>query len=172
MKKIIGCLTLALLTSACGWQLRGTADISKNLSQVYIAADESKGALVSELKKSLIANNVKLLDDSKQANYILTIHQENQDKRTTGVGSDALSSAYELTLKAGYEISTKNTVLPSKATAISVRNFNYTAASISSATQEEALLITEMRRDLIQQILRRLNAVVTHPPVASSSNPE
>jgi len=171
MKKIIGCITLALLTSACGWQLRGTAEIPQNLSQLYVSADESKGPLVSELKKTLKANHVNVLDDSQDAAYILTVHEETKDKRTAGVGSDALSSAYELTLKADYEIRTKNNVLPTKATATSVRSFNYNTASISSATQEEALLITEMRRDLVQQMLRRLNAVITHPQAQPTTTP-
>lgn len=169
MKKIIGCLTIALLTTACGWQLRGTAEIPQNLSQLYVSADESKGPLVTELKKTLKANHVSVLDNSQDANYILTIHEETTDKRTAGVGSDALSSAYEITLKANYEIRTKNNVLPTKATATSVRSFNYNTASISSATQEEALLITEMRRDLVQQMLRRLNAVITHPQAQPST---
>lgn len=169
MKKIIGCLTIALLTTACGWQLRGTAEIPQNLSQLYVSADESKGPLVTELKKTLKANHVTVLDDKQDANYILAIHEETKDKRTAGVGSDALSSAYELTLKADYEIRTKNNVLPTRATATSVRSFNYNTASISSATQEEALLITEMRRDLVQQMLRRLNAVITHPQAQPST---
>lgn len=173
MKKIIGCFTLALLASvllsACGWQLRGTAEIPQGLSQLYIAADDSKGPLAIELQKTLKANRVIPMTDSQNANYTLTLHEETKDKRTVGVGSDALSSAYELTLKAAYEIRTKNSALPTKAIAISVRSFSYNTASISSATQEEALLLGEMRRDLVQQILRRLNAVVTHPQAPSSN---
>ncbi|HWV16235.1 MAG TPA: LPS assembly lipoprotein LptE [Cellvibrio sp.] len=172
MKKIIAGVMLALLTSACGWQLRGTADIPQNLSHLYIETSEEKSPLVTELRKSLTANHIGLTDDSQNANYILTLREEKRDKRTVGVGSDALSSAYELSLKADYEIRGKNNPLPAKATAISIRNFNYNTASISSATQEEALLITEMRRDLVQQMLRRLNAVVTHPQTPSANKSE
>lgn len=169
MKKIISCLALALITSACGWQLRGTAEIPRGLSQLYISVGDSKGPLVIELYKTLKANHVNLVDDSQNANYILTLQEESRDKRTVGVGSDALSSAYELTLKAAYEIRTRDSVLPTKATAVSVRSFSYNTASISSATQEEALLISEMRRDLVQQMLRRLNAVVSHPQAPSNN---
>lgn len=169
MKKIISCLALALITSACGWQLRGTAEIPQGLSQLYVSVDDSKGPLAIELQRSLKANHVKLTDESQNANYMLTVREETKDKRTVGVGSDALSSAYELTLKAAYEIRTKNSALPTKATAVSVRSFSYNTASISSATQEEALLINEMRRDLVQQILRRLNAVVSHPQAPTTN---
>ena len=174
MKKIISCFTLALLAStllisACGWQLRGTAEVPKGLSQLYVAATDHKDLLTIELKKTLKANRVTLVDNSQDANYTLTLNEESKDRRTVSVGSDALSSAYELTLKVAYEIRTKNTALPTKATAVSVRSFSYNTASISSAAQEEALLISEMRRDLVQQMLRRLNSVVTHSQTPSNS---
>lgn len=168
MKKIISCLVLALMTSACGWQLRGTAEIPKGLSQLYVSVEDSKGPLAIELQKTLKANHVTLVDASENANYTLIVHEESKDKRTVGVGSDALSSAYELTLKTTYEIRTKNTALPTKANAVSVRNFSYNTASLSSATLEEALLFNEMRRDIVQQMLRRLNAVVTHPQATNN----
>lgn len=170
MKKIIGCVFFSVLASACSWHLRGTEEMPHNLSQLYIFADDSKGAMATELRQLLKANHVALLDNSTDANYMLLVHEETKDKRTAGVGNDALSSAYELTLKADYEIRVKNSELITKATASSVRNFNYNAASISSATQEEALLVKEMHRDLAQQMLRRLNAVIAHPPTTSSES--
>ena len=183
MKKIISCLVLTLLTSACGWHLRGAIDVPQNLSQLYISAVEARNTstsksttnsiatstteLMSELRQLLKANRISVVDDSKVANYELNILEETIDKRTAGVGNDALSSAYEITLKADYEIRTKNSVLATKATASSLRSFNYNTASISSSAQEEMLLIKEMRRELVQQMLRRLNAVITHPTTSS-----
>ncbi len=183
MKKIISCLALTLLTSACGWHLRGAVDVPQNLSQLYISAVETRSTstsksttnsvatstteLISELRQLLKANRISVVDDSKAANYELNILEETIDKRTAGVGNDALSSAYEITLKANYEIRTKNSVLATKAAASSLRSFNYNTASISSSAQEEMLLIKEMRHELVQQMLRRLNAVITHPTTSS-----
>jgi LPS-assembly lipoprotein len=181
MKKIIGCITLTLLTSACGWHLRGAVDMPQDLSQLHISAVETRGTstdksittfstteLMTELRQQLKANRISVIDDSKAANYELIILEESMDKRTAGVGTDALSSAYEITLKAEYEIRTKNNARLVPATASSVRSFNYNTASLSSSAQEEMLLIKEMRRDLVQQMLRRLNAVVRHPETNNS----
>lgn len=181
MKKIIGCITLTFLTSACGWHLRGAVDMPQDLSQLYISAVETRSTstnkstttfstteLMTELRLQLKANRISVIDDSNAANYQLIILEESMDKRTAGVGTDALSSAYEITLKTEYEIRTKNSARSVKATASSVRSFNYNTASLSSSAQEEMLLIKEMRRDLVQQMLRRLNAVVRHPETNSS----
>ncbi|RYY73950.1 MAG: hypothetical protein EOO52_13800 [Gammaproteobacteria bacterium] len=170
MNKLIASCLIALTLSACGWHIRGAIDLPKDLSQLYISAIDSKGALMTELRQLLKTNRVSLVDDESQANYSLNILEESKDRRTAGVGGDTQSSSYELTLKAVYEIRLKNSSEVTKATAISVRSYNYNPGSINSATQEEILLDQEMRRELAQQMLRRLNAVVTNPPVEKNTS--
>lgn len=170
MKNIFVFFTLIFLTTACGFHLRGTVEVPKNIDRLYISALDTKGALITELRQQLKTNRVSLTEDPLAANYSLNILDEGREKRTAGVGGDALSSAYEITLKANYEITIKNNPYPIKAVAISVRSFNYNTASINSATQEENLLDNEMRRDLAQQMLRRLNAVIAHPEAEKSKS--
>lgn len=168
MKNIFATICITLIATACSWHLRGSVATPKELTNLYVSAVDSKGALISELRQQLKANRITITDDPTSAEYSLNITDENKEKRTAGVGGDALSSAYEITLKANYEIVLKNNSHPIKAVAISVRSFNYNTASINSATQEEAMLDSEMRRDVAQQMLRRLNAVITHPPIEKS----
>jgi LPS-assembly lipoprotein len=168
MKKLLTCLTLGLALSACNWHLRGSTEDTNQLSQLYISAIDSRGALMTELRHILKASHTAITQDSLAANYSLRILEEKKEKRSAGVGGDSLSSAYEITMTAPYEIQLKNSNQIIKGTAISVRSFNYNTAAINSAAQEEAVLDTEMRRDLAQQMLRRLNAVIAHPPVEKS----
>jgi LPS-assembly lipoprotein len=169
MNKLIASCLIALTLSACGWHIRGAIDLPKDLS-LYISAVDSKGALMTELRQLLKANRVTFIENESDAQAVLTIIEELPDRRSAGVGGDALSSSYELTLKAIYEIRLKNSTEVSKATAVSVRSYKYKTDSINSATQEEILLFEEMRRELAQQMLRRLNAVVTNPPVEKSKS--
>jgi LPS-assembly lipoprotein len=170
MKKIIaGCL-IALTLSACGWQLRGSMELPKNLSHLYVSAIDSRGALITDLRQLLKTNRVTLVASEAEAQYSLAILEETKDRRTVGIGGDALSSAYEITRKTNYEIRLKNSEYTTKGTAISVRSFNYNTTAINSATQEENLLDQEMRRDIAQQMLRRLNAVITNPDSNANTN--
>jgi len=164
MKKIIALAFMVVSISACGWHIRGSVELPKQLSNLYISATDSKGALITDLRQLLKTNRVTLVDNAADANYSLDILEETKDRRTAGVGGDEVTSAYEITLKANYEIRLKNNNQVTKGSAISVRNFNYNTAAINSATQEELLLDQEMRRDLAQQILRRLSATVANPP--------
>lgn len=164
MKKTIALAFFSLCLSACGWHIRGSLDMPKQLSNLHVSASDSKGPLITDLRQLLKTNRVSLVEKAADANYSLNILDETKDRRTAGVGGDELSSAYEITLKANYEIHLKNSNQTVKASAISVRNFNYNTSAINSATQEELLLDQEMRRDLAQQILRRLSAVIANPP--------
>lgn len=174
MKKIIACLALSLLTTACGWHLRGSTSSSNDnlsaLSPLYVSAVEAKSELMLELRQQIKARHIGVSNTATDANYSLTILLETKDKHTTGVSSNALSSAYEITLKADYEIRIKGSEMPIKATATSLRSFNYNSSALNSAAQEELLLEKEMRRELAQQMLRRLNAAVTHPAIEKTTD--
>lgn len=163
MKKLITFTCLTLLLSACGWQLRGTQDGNSSVKELYVSAIDGKGALMSEMHQLLKSYHIREIDNVKNAHYAIYIKEENKDKRTAGVGGDAASSAYEITMKVKYEIHLLDTKTVSEGTAIVVRSYNYNTGAINSATQEEIILDQEMRRDIAQQMLRRLNAVVANP---------
>jgi LPS-assembly lipoprotein len=92
------------------------------------------------------------------------------DKRTAGVGADALTSAYEMILSVNYSLSHEGVLLtPTNAKASVVRTYNYNVNNANGATQEEALIIREMRRELAQQLLRRLKSLSQHYKVATDA---
>lgn len=159
MQKILICM-LVLLTAACGWHLRGTMTEQATIDRLYLSAREVHGDLVNELRQMLRSSDVSLVESADQAPYRLSIMEERADRRVVGVGGDALASAYELTLEADYEIRDyNNQLLIPIATSSVTRSYDYSPSDATSASQQEALLQREMRRDLAQQILRRLYAV-------------
>ena len=162
IKNIFNCALVILLLSACGWHLHGSINMPTQLNNLYISATNAKGAQITDLRQLLKTHHISLTEDETNANYSLNILEESKVRRTAGVGGDALSSSYEITLKAHYEIRMKNSAEKTKGDAISVRSFNYNTASINSATQEELILDGEMRRDLSQQMLRHLSAVIVN----------
>lgn len=125
---------------------------------------------MTDLRQLLKTNRIALVENAADSNCELAILEETKDRHTAGVGGNELSSSYEITLKAKYEIRIKNTNQVTRGTAISVRNFNYNTSAINSATQEELLLDQEMRRDLAQQMLRRLSAATNPTDSKAATN--
>lgn len=157
MKKIIAGL-LVISLSACGWHLRGSAegkDTSSAPIELSIATDDNYSPLLNILRQSLRAYTI--TETTGKAPYILTVGKENMDKRTAGVGVDALTSAYEVILSVEYSITRNAELLTAPKTKASIsRTYNYNINNAATAAQEEALILRELRRELAQQILRRL----------------
>src|SRR5690606_23076450 len=95
-----------------------------------------------------------------KATLNLFILEELQDRRTAAVGADALTSAYELTLTVEYELlSAKGEAVGTVDTVTVTRTFDFIAEGASSGAREEAKLLSEMRREIAQQLIRRMSAL-------------
>ncbi len=154
MKQLVIILGIALLT-ACGWHLRGSnPDISTKMEwvDITITADDEYTSLFTYLRPSLETYRLK---ESPSSTHQLQIKNLLLDRRTAGVGADALTSAYELTLSVEYRLA-NDAQSPEKHTRASItRTYNYNLNNANGAAQEEALILREMHRELAQQILRR-----------------
>jgi len=154
MKKslIIFCI---FLLSACGWHLRGNNPqiaSNANWADLVIHADDGYTALFTYLRPQLDTYRIKETD---KASNTLDIQKLTLDKRTAGVGADALTSAYELTLSVEYRLVTNLQATDKFTRATVTRTYNYNLNNASGAAQEEALILREMHRELANQILRR-----------------
>ena len=89
--KILGVLLVgSLLLSACGFQLRGLAQLS--FHNIFIQG--STLSMSKELKKSLETNGVKVVTDSEDAELMLELLSEETDKRILSIGGDGKVSEY------------------------------------------------------------------------------
>lgn len=161
MKKIIAGL-LILSLSACGWHLRGSASGSDKLAMtqpldLIIKSSDDHSQLVNTLRQALPSYKITEVDAGSSTTLELNIGREELDKRTAGVGSDALTSAYEIILRVPFDLTGRNGPLTPKDTSASItRTYNYNVNNANSAAQEEELVLREMRRELAQTILRRV----------------
>jgi len=159
-------LSCILSVSACGWRLRGTLALPSNLNVLHVDAVDAHGDLITDLKRLLMANKITLTDKASEAPFSVLIVQERSDRRTVSVSNNALVAEYELTMEVDYRITEQDKPdSVSMATASVVRSFDFDENDVIGKGEEEGLIQKEMRRDLVQQIVRRLQVL------ASSSNP-
>jgi len=175
MKKIIVSL-LVLTLSACGWHLRGSVAGEDKLAMntpldLVIVAKDDHSPLVIALRESLPGYKIQEVTAANAGSLTLTLESEKLDRRTAGVGSDALTSAYELTLRVDYSINNASgsTITPRDTNARISRTYNYNVNNANGATQEEELVLQEMRRELAQSVLRRLKKLSALPAPAPAA---
>jgi LPS-assembly lipoprotein len=169
-------LLLALSISACGWHLRGSAQGGDRLAMsqpldLSITAKDNFTPLTNELRRQLATFRITEVDN---APTVLELGTERMDRRTAGVGSDALTSAYEIVLTVDYQIVQQGVNLTPMNTQTSLaRSYDYDVNNASSATREEELVLSEMRKELAQTILRRVKNLSARSlaPVSTDLSP-
>ena len=162
MKRLLFTFPLIIvlaLTSACGWHLRGTITSLDNVESVHLTFGSADKSFIRDLEQMLEQQGISLVDAAKPETITLSIQDYQLDKRTVSVGSDALAAAYQLAITVKYTIHRGETLLVSDGEAQSRRSYDFDSNQVLSKNKEETLLKEDMNKDLINQLLRRLQHV-------------
>lgn len=146
---------LALIISACGFQLRGAADLSfKNL---YIQG--AKLNLSKDLERQLKTNGVKIVDQVEDAELVLDLMNESNQKRIMSLSGGGLVREFELLYFLNFRIREASNPLWGQVQTIrGRRDFSYNDNALLGKAEEELRLNSDMRNDAIRELLRRLTA--------------
>ena len=147
---------LALALSACGYQLRGVADLSfKNLHIQGAPLSISK-----DLRKSLKINGIQVVDSAEQADLLLELLSETNEKRILSLSGKGVVREYELNYRASFR--TRAPASPTWSAPQTVqtrRSFSYNDTDLLGKGDEEAMLNIDMHKDAVRELMRRLTAV-------------
>lgn len=164
---IIASTTIA----SCGWQLRGAPKNFPPGSQLYITADNPRSDIAAELTRLLQVGGLPMAESSSTADYVLTIHQEEETRRTVAVDAKGRASEYELTTSALYSIhGSAGQTLLDNAEADVHRALEWDDNQVVSKGEEERKLREEMRRELINRIIDRLRRIDVNAPPADRTD--
>ncbi len=156
IKRNLMVIGLAVLLSACGFQLRGTGDVQFALKELDVSARNAYGETVNQVREVLQDNGVRVYPG---APYRLVLSDEQENQRSASFTSAARTAEYELTKTLTYEIrGSKDLLLMSNK--LEVQSY-YTqdGNNLIGGDQEAAQLRQEMNRELIQQLVQRLQQV-------------
>lgn len=153
MKRNLVVIGLAVLLSACGFQLRGTGEAQFALKEIDLQARNAYGDTVKDLRQLLENNGVKVHNG---APYRLLLGNEQVSQRTASYTSSARSAEYQLTNQLNYEIrGSKNMLLLQDQLEVQ-GTYVHDGNNLVGSTQESDQLRQEMRRELIQRLSLRL----------------
>ena len=162
--RIVAILVLALLTAACGFQLRGQAKLP--FDTLYVACPRT--AAGNELKRNIIAGtSTRLVDSAAAAQAVLSVAPEKRSKII--LSFDASGQAAELQLRYRLKFRVHDAqgrdYLPQSEIRLT-RDISYSGTQVLAKESEEALLYRDMQSDMVQQILRRLAASPAEPKLS------
>ncbi|WP_160078462.1 LPS assembly lipoprotein LptE [Pseudomonas sp. 8AS] len=156
MKRNLMVIGLAVLLSACGFQLRGTGTADFALKEVDLQARNAYGDTVKQVRQTLENSGVKV---HTGAPYTLSLANEKESQRTASYTSNARSAEYELTTTLDYEIrGEKNLLLLNDQLEVQT-TYVHDENNLIGSDQESGQLRQEMRRELVQQMVLRLQLI-------------
>ncbi len=153
---LIAALLFSLALSACGFQLRGAADLS--FKTMYIQG--GKLSILRELKQSLKANGIQVVDETEGAELFLELINETYQKRILSLSGKGVVREFELNYRVNFR--TREPASPTWSQVQSVqsrRDFSYNDNALLGKAGEEEMLNNDMRKDAVREVLRRLTAI-------------
>jgi LPS-assembly lipoprotein len=150
-------LLLLLLIEACGFQLRGSADVP--FSTLYLPG--ATGGIALDLKRHIQAGtNARVVDDPKQADAVLQFSHESREKEILSLTGTGRVREFRLRYRVGWRVhdGKGGDYVPQNSLELT-RDVSFNDAEVLAKEAEEQLLYRDMQSDMVQLIMRRLSAV-------------
>lgn len=154
MRRLILCLFIVVL-AGCGFHLRG--QVALPYSTLHISGP-SATSVSNSLKRVLRSSGVRLVDRQEDAELTLVILSDVREKSILSLSAAGRAQEYELRQRLSYRIITAGEPDLPAGEILSQRSISFNDAQVLAKESEENLLYRDMENDVVQQLLRRLQA--------------
>ena len=154
IKRNLLVMGLAVLLSACGFQLRGTGTNELSIKELDVSARNAYGNTVTQLRQTLENSGVRV---GAGAPYKLVLVDEKETQRNLSYASAGRASDIELNTLVVYELQGRDH-LPLMGDNIQVQKIvSHDGNNLVGSDAEIIQVRKEMRRDLVQRVVLRLS---------------
>ncbi len=160
---------LILLVSGCGFSLRGSDVLAVKFSSLQLNSQQSNSEFTQLLRRSLLASDIEIYSDSDIFSTdlndfnaglpLLSIANEQVVTRPLTVNPRARAAQVELRLSIDIAVTLAGQFLVEPETLFVERSYFEDIENISGNQAEIEIISAEMRRELTNQLMRRLAAV-------------
>ena len=154
-------VTCCLLLVSCGFHLRGTSSVAlpPELSTLRVTmGGAGYPPLLVEVRNALLVQgDVRLTDDVSASVPVLQLLSETSESQVLAIDSSGRISAYLLNYRVTYSLigADKKSLLQNQSVKLQ-REYGFDRLNVLASEKQSEFLQSEMRRDVAQQILRRL----------------
>ena len=152
----MGAMMLAGTLTACGFHLRG--EVSYAFTSLYVSTTAT-APLTVELKRALENGGVKLVGAADAGEAILDVGNVSDDKTVLSLSSGGRVREYQLIKRVTMALHDANgrDWLPASEIVIR-RAYTFNETEVLAREAQETRMLKEMQTDVVQQIVRRLQA--------------
>ncbi|KAA0970032.1 LPS assembly lipoprotein LptE [Pseudomonas sp. ANT_H12B] len=153
IKRNLLVMGLAVLLSACGFQLRGTGTTELAFKELDLSARNAYGETVTQMRQVLEGSGVKVYSG---APYKLVLTDEQETQRILSYAGAGRTGEYQMSTVLSYDIRGQGE-LPLLSDKLEVQKvFIHDGNNLVGSDQEANDARKEMRRELVQRMMLRL----------------
>lgn len=161
-----------LLLSACGFHPRGTLVLPQGAEKIYITGVAPSKPLARDIALLYTRAGGTVVESHDEADAVLDILGESNDRRVAAVNSAGRVSQYELYYGLTFRLlDLHGEVIHPESSVGVTRDYAFDPNNVLGKAQEEGLLRDDMRQQAVGQMLRRL-ARGTHIQPSSGEKPD
>lgn len=153
-------LLLALVLPACGFHLRGQVNLPPEMAHTYVQGLSQYNDLGRDLRRLLEGSGVQVVESREQATAILDIIDNQASRRVLSVQAGGKVQEYELIQRLVFSVRTADGRLLLEPQELELaREYLYDRFDPLASSSQEGEIRTEMRRDITQMLMLRLQAL-------------
>ena len=156
IKRNLLVMGLAVLLSACGFQLRGTGTNELAIKELDVSARNAYGETVTQLRQVLQSSGVNVYTG---APYKLVLTDEQEGPRILSYAGAGRTGEYQVTTVLSYDIRGENNLSLMSDKLEVQKVFIHDGNNLVGSDQEANTAKTEIRRELVQRMMLRLQQI-------------
>ncbi len=162
---------LLLAVTGCGFHLRGHQPLPEELKVLHLQTNSPYSDFTKQLKSFLTSAKVVLVDTSQAAPLTLQILSERSSQQLASVSASGQTNAYSLLYTVTYVLlDRQGQPIQAPQTVSTSRSYSVTSNQVLGDTNVQNILIAQMQRDVIYQMLNRLSSPRTVQMLAAKIN--
>lgn len=157
-------LGICLLLGACGFQLRGVADLPPVMERTYVQIADRYSEFGRGLERKLRANNVQVVSEPQQASAILDIMEARFVREAASFSGDALISELRLTYRVAFRLlDVDGKPLSGRNEVVLFRDYSFDSSAVLASQSEEEFLREDLESSMSTEVIIRLEALELEP---------
>lgn len=157
--RFLGLILLTGALVACGFHLRGSYQLSEQLSPVFVDKDSMSLELYRELRSTLLASDVELADDAVAASSVLKVNKEQRARDVISVDTLGRAREYRLIYRLTFSLQQDGENIIENSNIQITRNLLFDPEVVLGVAIEAENFYRAMIRDSTSQVMFRLQAI-------------
>ena len=157
MIRIIFISLLSSLVLSCGFELQNTSSISEKLDALIIKTNNPYTTFYRTLRNQFRESGTRIIDDTSQSNYMLTILTDESKQRTLSVSATNTPQEYEVYYRVTWSFSKGDKIILESVSNLSIQDYTFDQRQLLGKSNESQMIKQALAKDIAREVIFRLN---------------